>query len=167
MTHIRSTLVAALLTFGAAAVASAQTANPAPQTARAQHQKGPGRHHGAKAFLKGTSLSDAEKANVEKVNAKYASQMKALREQSKPQEQAMRDARQRGDTAALRSMREKNGPQRQQAKQLMDAERAELRASLSPANQSKFDANVQDAQSRFAKRGHKKGADNAGSPGSM
>jgi Spy/CpxP family protein refolding chaperone len=167
MTHIRSTLVAALLTFGAVAVASAQATTPAPRTARAQHQRGPGRHHGAKAFLKGISLSDAEKANVEKVNAKYESQMKALREQLEPQAKAMREARERGDTAAVNAMRQKNAPQRQQAKQLMGAERADIRAALAPENQSKFDANVQSAKARLAKRGHKKGAANPGSPRSM
>jgi Spy/CpxP family protein refolding chaperone len=167
MTHIRSTLVAALLTFGAAAVASAQTATPAPHAARAQHQRGPGRHHGAKALLKGISLSDAEKANVEKVNAKYAAQMKALREQAKPQAQAMREARQRGDTAAVNALRQKNAPQREQAKQLMEAERADLRAALAPENQAKFDANIESAKSRFAQRGHRKGAGNPGSPRSI
>jgi Spy/CpxP family protein refolding chaperone len=160
MTHFRSTLVAALLTFGAAAVASAQATNPAPQnTARAQHQKGPGRHHGDRAMLKGISLTDGEKANLKNVQAKYATQMKALREQSKPQSQAMRDARQRGDTAAVRAMREKNAPQRQQAKQLLDAQRAEFRSALSPENQAKFDANLQQAKARMAKHGgFKKGA---------
>jgi Spy/CpxP family protein refolding chaperone len=165
MTHIRSSLVAALLTFGAAAVASAQSATPAPQTtARAQHQKGPGRHHGGDmALLKGLSLSDAEKANLKNVQSKYAPQMKALRQQYKPQNQAMRDARQRGDTAAVRQLWEKNSSERQQSKQLLDAQRADLRSALSADNQAKFDANVQQAQSRMGKhRGFKKGGSTAG-----
>jgi Spy/CpxP family protein refolding chaperone len=165
MTHIRSTLVAALLTFGAAAVASAQSTTPATQPpARAQHQKGPGRHrHGDQALLKGISLSDAEKANLKNVRGKYEAQFKALRQQNKPQMQAMRDARQRGDTAAMKALWEKNAGARQQTKQLMDAERADLRAALTPENQAKFDANVQSAKARSGKRMQKKGGAGAAS----
>ena len=156
MTNIRSTLVAALLTFGAAALASAQTTTTTPQPARA-HQRGAGHHRAEHALFNGLSLSDAEKANIKSVHTKYAPQMKALREQFKPQTQAMRDARQRGDTAAVKAMWEKNSAQREQAKQLMNAERAEIRAALTPANQAKFDANVKNVQARLAKRAQKKG----------
>ena len=45
--------------------------------------------------------SDAEKANIKNVHTKYEAQMKALREQFKPQMEAARAARQRGDTAVL------------------------------------------------------------------
>ena len=133
MTHIRSTLVAALLTFGAAAVASAQSANSAPQAARAQHQKGPGRHHGDRALLKGITLSDGEKADLQSVHARYAPQMKATRKQSK---------------------------------QLMKAERADLRAALSAENRSKFDANVQSFHNRSAQHA-KKGAKRSGTTASF
>lgn len=169
MTHIRSALAAALLTFGAAAIASAQTANPAPQAPRAQHaQRGPRAHarRGERALFKGIKLSDAEKANLKAVRAKYEPQMQALREQSKPQMQAMRDARQRGDTAALKALREKNAGHRDANRKLFDAERADLRAALAPENQAKFDANVQQLQSRFAQRGahaHKRAGREAGS----
>lgn len=165
MTHIRATLAAALLTFGAAAVASAQSATPATQPpARAQHQKGPGRHRGGDmALLKGISLSDAEKANLKSVRGKYDSQLKTLRQQNKPEMQAMRDARQRGDTAAMKALWEKNSGQRQQNEQLRQAERADLRAALSPENQAKFDANAANAKANFGKRGHKKGALSGGS----
>ncbi|HEY4215551.1 MAG TPA: Spy/CpxP family protein refolding chaperone [Gemmatimonadaceae bacterium] len=165
MTHIRSALAAALFTFGAAAVASAQSTTPATQApARAQHQRGPGRHrHGAQALLKGISLSDAEKANLKNVRGKYETQFKTLRQQNKPQMQAMRDARQRGDTATMNALREKNAGTRQQSKQLMQAERADFRSALSPENQTKFDANVQTAKAHVGKRGHKKGVAGAAS----
>jgi len=170
MTHIRSALAAALLTFGAAAVASAQSGSPATQApARAQHQRGPGaRHrHGDRALFTGMSLSDAEKANLKTVREKYASQIKALRQQGRPQMQAMRDARQRGDTAAIKALREKNAGSRDQAKQVMQAERADLRAALSAENQSKFDANIQNAKAKFAKRAHKRGGATPSKPSSL
>ena len=165
MIHIRRTFAAALLAagtvIGAASIASAQGATVTPPRTQGQH---PRRAHGAHRLggqsLKGMALSDAEKANLKNVQAKYAPQMKALREQAKPQLQALRDARQRGDTAALRSLRAQaqaqRGQQGGQAKQLFDAQRNDTRASLSPANQAKFDANAARLQKRMAN--HRKGA---------
>jgi Spy/CpxP family protein refolding chaperone len=71
----------------------------------------------------------------------------------------MKAARQRGDTAAVRALREQNKPQREaeraQMKKVMDAERADLRAALAPQNQAKFDANAQQVAQRMAQRGGK------------
>ena len=163
MKNIRFALVAAVLAAGTAAVASAQQAPPAQvqgahvRGAHGARKAGPGRPGGQ--FLKGIQLSAAEKANLKNVNAKYAPQMKALREQSKPQMQAMRDARQRGDTAAVRTLRQQamsqRGQQMQGQKQLFEAQRNDLRNALSPANQAKFDANVAQAQQRMAKHSKK------------
>lgn len=165
MIHIRRTFARALLvagaSIGAATVASAQQGT-AVQPPRAQNQH-PRRANGARRpdahLLKGLALSDAEKANLKNVHAKYAPQMQAMRRQAKPQLQALRDARQRGDTAALRSLRQQsqaqNAQQRNQAKQVFDAERNDLRSGLSPANQAKFDANVARFQKHAGKRGQK------------
>ena len=160
MIHIRSTLAAAALVFGTAVVASAQQPTPAP-TQRAQqgaaraegHRRGgfgPGaiRHQ----LFKGIQLTDAEKANVKNVQQKYAPQMKALREQLKPQIQAAREARQKGDTAALKSMWQKSGAEREQIKKLLESERNDLRAALTPEHQAQFDANVKQFEQRVANR---------------
>jgi Spy/CpxP family protein refolding chaperone len=117
-----------------------------------------------KALFKGIQLSDAEKASLKSVREKYAPQMKALREQAKPQLQAAREARQKGDTAALKQLWANSSAQREQTKQLMNAERTDLRAALTPDNRAKFDANVQQLEQRLSKRadkardGWKKGA---------
>jgi len=156
MKHISSAIVAGLLVFGSAAVAAAQAPAQAPQ-AHAQHagkqgnHAGPGRRAGG-ALLRGIQLSDAEKANIKNVDAKYAPQLKALREQYKTQDQGKIA---RGDTAAMRQRRVANAPQREAMKKIMDAERSDLRAALSPANQAKFDANAKEMQDRFAKRAEK------------
>jgi Spy/CpxP family protein refolding chaperone len=172
MIHIRSTL-AALLVIGSAAVASAQQATPRQQRAPGQQGAGVGRQgpggRGAGGLFRGITLSDAEKANIKNVNAKYAPQMKALREQFKPEHQALRDARQRGDTAALKALWDKSSAERQQTKQLMDAQRVDLRAALTPANQATFDKNVAAMEKRFAKnggKGRKPGAHRLGLRGS-
>lgn len=158
MSHIRKTLAVALLTFGAAAVASAQqpTSTPAP---RAHGRAGAGmrgfRHGGANPMLRGITLSDAEKANIASVNTQHAAQMKALREKYKPQHDAMRAARQRGDTAALRTLFEQSKGERQEMQQLMQSERNDIRGALSADNQAKFDANAAAFKERAGNRGAK------------
>lgn len=168
MTHIRTALAAAMLVVGGAAVAAAQQAPPATaQQAHGQHMRqgfGPAMRG---QLFKGITFSDAEKSNVKNVQAKYAPQMKALREQFKPQMQAARQARQRGDTAALKAMWQNSAAQREQTKKLLESERADLRAALTPENQVKFDANVKQFEQRVAQRAGKawKKGGHAASPG--
>lgn len=164
MSHIRTTLAAALLTFGGVAVASAQQPATAPQAHAGQHgarRAGPGRNP----LLRGITLSDAEKANLKAVNAKHADQMKAMREQFKPQMDAIRAARQRGDTAEARKLFEQNKGQRDQMQQLMQSERNDVRAALTPENQAKFDANVAKFQKHAGNRMAKGKGQRFGKPG--
>jgi LTXXQ motif family protein len=166
MQSMRTTL-AALLVFGAATAAAAQQTQPSTPHARGARGKmgmGPGRGMRADAgLLRGITLSDAEKANLKAVREKYAPQMKTLREQFKPQQEAMRAARQRGDTAAVRALRQKNGAAERDAfKKLADAQRNDLRAALSAANQTKFDANAAQLQKRIANRAGKRGGHRPG-----
>jgi len=160
--------LAALLVFGAATAAAAQQTQPSTPRARGAYGKmgmGPGRGMRAGGgLLRGITLSDAEKAKLKAVHEKYAPQMKTLRQQFKPQHDAMRAARQRGDTAAVRALLEKNGPAERDAfKRIADAQRNDLRAALSAENQTKFDTNSAEMQKRMAKRagnrgGHRPGA---------
>ena len=161
MINIRSALAAAALVLGTAVVASAQQPAPAPAphaqqqgARRAQaHRRGAFRPGALRRQLfKGIQLTDAEKANVKNVQQKYASQMKAIREQLKPQIQAARAARQNGDTAALEAMWQKSRAEREQIKTLLESERNDLRAALAPEHQARFDANVKQFEQRVAKR---------------
>ena len=171
MFNIRLALAAAALTVGSTAIVSAQQ-QTVPQGMHQNHAQRPDSAHkrfaGARGLrgqlLKGITLSDAEKANLKSVRAKYASQMKAMREQSKPDMQAMRDARQRGDTAAVKALWQKGAAAREQNKQVMLAERNEMRAALTPANQTKFDANAAQFDKRLAKHG--RGGKHGFKPGS-
>ena len=172
MTLFRSTLIAALVTTGGAAVVAAQAPAQAPQQrteARARGAKGRRGEFGKelnRQLFKGIDLSPAEKANIKAVREKYAPQMKALREQMKPQLQQSRDARQRGDTAALKNLWNASTGQREQARKLAEAERNDFRNALAPENRAKFDANVTQLEQRVAKResrgwtkGHKAGGE--------
>jgi Spy/CpxP family protein refolding chaperone len=165
MFNIRVALAATALTLGSSVVVAAQQ-QTAPQGVQqknhAQRPDSARRMNGARGLrgqlFKGIKLSDAEKANLKAVQVKYASQMKAMRQQSKPDMQAMRDARQRGDSAALKALWQKSAAQREQNKQILQAERNDMRAALTPANQTKFDANVALLDKRLAAhKGGKRG----------
>ena len=111
MKDIRTAIAAIALVVGGAVVAAAQqpAQTPSPRAHRGEAQDST-RHFGRRGFgpgapqkqlFKGITLSDAEKTNIKNVHTKYEAQMKSLREQFKPQMQAARQARQRGDTTAL------------------------------------------------------------------
>lgn len=151
MLNIRSALVALLALGAAATVQAQQPTTPAPQAhaKRGMRPGGPGR--GAEgALLRGITLSDAEKASVNAVNTKYAPQFKAIAKQYKPQHEQMRAARQKGDTATMKALMQQTSGERDQMKTLMESERGDLRAALTPDNQAKFDANVAAMKKRFA-----------------
>jgi uncharacterized protein with WD repeat len=150
MINIRYALTGAMLLIGSATLASAQ--QPTRQGMARRHAHGMMRAAGARGLFKGITLSDAEKANLKSVREKYVAQNKALREQFKPQAKAVREARQRGDTAALKDLWQKSAGQREQVKQLMLAERNDLRGALTSTNQTTFDANAAALQKRIAER---------------
>ena len=155
MINIRYALTGALILAGSATLASAQAPT---RPAHGMHGMRAGMM-GARGLrgqlFKGIKLSDAEKANIKNVQTKYAEQNKALREQLKPKMQAARAARQRGDTAALKQLWQLSTAQREQTKQLLDAERTEFRSALSPANQTIFDTNAAALKQRVAKHAAK------------
>jgi Spy/CpxP family protein refolding chaperone len=154
---MRSLVVTGSLLVSAAAIAAAQ--QPAPTPAPGVHARkfargGHPRQRFDRALFRGITLSDAEKTNIQAVHAKYASQMQTLSSQMRTEAQNAKAARQRGDTAALRSIRANIVAQRTQ---MMQAERNDLRGALSSQNQSTFDANVQKMQSRASKRSFRTG----------
>ena len=162
MKNIRTAIATIALVAGGAVVAAAQQPT---QTPTHQHQaQDSTRHFGRRGFgpgamqkqlFKGITLSDAEKTNIKNVHAKYEAQNKALREQFKPQMQAARQARQRGDTAALKNLWSQTSAQREQSKKLLEAERNDLRVALAPEHRAQFDANVKQLEQRVAQRANR------------
>jgi hypothetical protein len=147
---IRSLIAVGSLLVSAGAIVPAQqpTQTPTPRAYTARFARGH-RKAAAKALLRGITLSDAERCNLQAVRAKYGPQMKTLQTQLRSHAQNLRAARQRGDTAVVRSIRANVVTQRQQ---LMQGERSDLRGALSPDNQAKFDANVKRLQTRTARQ---------------
>ena len=143
-------LAAALVAVAPMAHAQATTA-PAPRAERGSMKgmRGPG--HGD--MYKSLNLTDAQKAQVKAIHQKYASRFKSARDASKPDFDAMRAARQKGDTAAMRAAREKLRADMAPTQKVREQEMAEVRGILTPAQQQQFDA----MKAKFAKRGAKGG----------
>jgi hypothetical protein len=146
-------IVAGSLLLSAVAIVPAQQPTPVPAPAPRARAHGNARPQRGKQFekalLHGVTLSDAEKTNLQAVRAKYAAQRQALHVQLRTQAQNAKAARQRGDTAALRSIRASLQTERQT---LGQAERNEVRNALTPANQAKFDANLKRVEARAARK---------------
>jgi len=149
-TRVLALVVASLVS--AASFAGAQA--PAAGAKAGRHAMGrgmEGRRDGVRGgALRGLKLSDAEKASIKTIHEKYAAQGKTLRESMKPTMQEARTLRQKGDTAGLRALWEKNKPARDQMQALQVRQQAEIRGVLSAEKQKLFDANVQERAKRRA-----------------
>jgi len=117
-----ATLAAAAIFAGAASVAGAQNAAPT-------QQGGPGMGRRGNTTLNGIELTDAQKAKVSEIQAKYQPEMQAIRESIQ------------------------NGGDRAEAFQKMSALRdkmtPEIRAVLTPAQQAIYDKNVAEQKARM------------------
>jgi Spy/CpxP family protein refolding chaperone len=152
---MRKTRVLALVVASLVSTASfvgAQAPAAAPQSGRRAMGPGmEGRRGGERGgALGGLKLSDAEKARVKAVHTKYAAEGKTLRESMKPAMQEARALRQKGDTAGLRALWDRNKTGRDQMQALQVRQQAEIRTALTPENQKLFDANVQAQAQRRA-----------------
>src|SRR6185312_1032583 len=122
--------VLALAAGAATAAAQAPTATQARPAAHGAHgQRGA---HGAwkgaeRGLFHGIKLSADEQARVKAVREKYAPQLKAERKADEPRMKAIREARQRGDTAAARTLRASMAGERQQGSAVMQAMQRDLR----------------------------------------
>jgi Spy/CpxP family protein refolding chaperone len=163
-----------MLMFAAVAAIASAGAVSAQAPARPQNHQGAqgaqgehGEHRGMRggpgrggmmggALLKGITLSDAQKAQLEKLRAGERQRMEAQRgqEKARPDFQAIRDARQKGDTAtANRLMQE----QRAKMEARRDAQVAQIRNILTADQQKQFDANVAEMKQHMGQRGPRGG----------
>jgi Spy/CpxP family protein refolding chaperone len=110
---------------------------------------------GRDGLLLGLKLSAAEKAKVKEIRVSYRTQAKAEHESLMPAMQEARAARQKGDTATARAVLERTKGDREKLQVLMERQKADIRAALSPENQTQFDANVQQMSKRRAEMARK------------
>ncbi|HEX3533567.1 MAG TPA: Spy/CpxP family protein refolding chaperone [Gemmatimonadaceae bacterium] len=145
MSTVRTLALGALMLVGVAGVSAAQSTATPRRPEAGSYRRGPGG-----GFGRDLNLTDAQKAQIKAIRAKYQPQNQALRAQAKPYMDAAKAARQKGDTVAFRSNMEKAHQVMQNAS-YRTQEQAEIRAVLTPEQQAKFDA---QAKAR-AEGGHK------------
>ena len=149
-TRVLALVVASLVST--ASIVGAQAPAAGAKAGRHAMGRGEGRRDGGRGgfALRGLKLSDAEKASIKTIDAKYAAEGKTLRQSLKPTMDEARTLRQKGDTAGLRALWAKNKPARDQMQALQTRRQAEIRAALNTENQKLFDANVQAQANRRA-----------------
>jgi protein CpxP len=160
MRKIRVMALVAAALVSSVSFAGAQATTPNAEGARHAMGRGMEGRPGRNGLFRGVNLSDAEKAQIKQVREKYQGETKGLRESLKPAMQEARAARQKGDSVAAKAAWDRSAADRDKLRALMERERADIRASLSPENQKRFDANVQQLAQRRAnweksgKKGH-------------
>jgi Spy/CpxP family protein refolding chaperone len=112
-------------------------------------------------LFRGIALSDAEKSRVKDIRARYEAEGKPIREAMRPAFEEARAAHAKGDTASARAAFDRTKADRDKLKAIRNREQAEIRSALTPENQRKFDANVQELAKRReeAKKNGKGGHD--------
>jgi len=152
MSSVRTLALGALMIVGVAGVSTAQSTTTPPSRAQRSGQF-QGRRGGGE-FGRDLNLTDAQKAQIKTIRAKYQPQNEALRTQAKPFMDAVRAAHQKGDTAAARTNMEKARQVMQGGQSFRTQENAEIRAILTPDQQAKWDARQKNMAER-GKGGHR------------
>ncbi|HEY0527396.1 MAG TPA: Spy/CpxP family protein refolding chaperone [Gemmatimonadaceae bacterium] len=180
MSTIRTVALGALMIAGFAGVSGAQASSSTPRTRpdSGWHRRGPGGAgqaggerggRGEFGFARNLNLTDAQKTQIKAIRQKYQPQNQALRDRAKPFMEAARAARQKGDTAAVRSNMLKAREVMQSGQSFHTQENAEIRNVLTADQRVKFDAWQKQMADRRAQGGRggkgfgrKGGADRAG-----
>ena len=170
MRNSRVIALALVSLVSTASFAQAQSSAPAAGTAGSQQRGMKGERvkgqrmkgeRGRGGMLRGITLSEAERTKLQAIHARYRTEGQSLRATLRPARAEVLAARQKGDTAALRALRERNAGGRTQLEALRTRQVAEIRGALTAENQKLFDANVAERAKRRAeweKNGGKQGA---------
>ena len=151
-------VAAAFAALAAAGVAQAQaTGAPAQHQhgAGGRGQMGPGRGGMMmeQMLLKGITLTDAQQARIDSLHQAERASMQGQRGEGRGDFAAIRDAREKGDTATANKLM---AEQRAKMEAQRDAHLASVRAVLTAAQQKQFDANVAEMKQHQGEwgRGH-------------
>lgn len=90
-------------------------------------------------LFNGITLTTAQKARLDSLQQLFRTSMQAQREQGRPQMAAIREARQKGDTATANKLM---AEQRAKMTAQQDGHMATIRTMLTPEQQKQFDTNV-------------------------
>jgi Spy/CpxP family protein refolding chaperone len=158
------------LALSLAGAASAQQSGTEAPRAKREHGgwQGKGQPGGPRGLLfKDITLTDAQKTQLKQMRDAQHEKMKANRETMKKQFDEMKAARERGDTAAVRAIRERN---RQAMAQEREQQFAAIRNILTAEQRVQFEKNVAALKQREAERatrvgGRGEGRGRGGRPG--
>ena len=155
----KNTIALALALALSAGVASAQSTQPSsPSRDRGSWQKDGGERdprggrRGEGMLLKGITLSDAQKAQLQSLRKDEQAKREGSRDQFRSAMDDARAARQRGDTAAARA---KMQALRSQMDEQREREYAAIRNILTADQRKQFDANVAEMKQRRADHGER------------
>ena len=149
-------VAAAFAALAMAGVAQAQgTGAPEQHQHRAEGRGpmgrgGPGGMMMEQMLFKGITLTDAQKAKIDSMHQAERSTMQAQRGQGRPDFAAIREAREKGDTATANKLM---AEQRAKMEAQHQAHLAAVRAILAPDQQKQFDANVAEMKQHQGERG--------------
>ena len=142
MKGIRLVALGAAFAIGAGSAIEVEAqAAPAPQVgaeraAKARGERGQGRAMGG--LVRDIELTDAQRAQVKAIHERYRPQMQALRPQGQ---------RVRGDSAVR-----PDSAKRAEARAIMTRQQAEIRAVLTPGQQTTYDRNLAQMKERMERR---------------
>ena len=111
--------------------------------ARAGRGFGPGAQMGRPGmdFLRGLNLTETQRTQIRAIHEKYEPQMKTIHERARTEFEATREARQRGDTAAVRAALQRSRQNTEsQLSTLHEQMFREVRAVLTAEQRTKVDA---------------------------
>lgn len=101
-------------------------------------------------FLRSLNLTETQRGQVRAIHEKYAPQMKAIHERARSEFESTREARQRGDTAAVKSALQKSRQNMgQQAAALHEQAMREILAILTPEQRAKANAKITEQIQRL------------------
>jgi Spy/CpxP family protein refolding chaperone len=153
-----------LIGLGVAVFASTAIAQ-APDSARGKGKGGRGGEHGQMEgrrgrggpdglLLKGIALTEGQRTQIAQLRKTQRDQLEGTREANKAEMGKLREARQRGDTAAVRAAMAQRRTQMEQARA---QHVAAVRNILTAEQRVQFDRNVVELKAREAERGQQFG----------
>ena len=156
---MRKTVVMALgLAASLATVAAAQQQQPGAEPPRREDHRGgrfEGRDGGPRGLLfKDIKLTDAQKTQLKELRKAEHDKFAANRDQWKKEREELKAARQRGDTVAVKAIRDRQRATMEQARsQQLEA----IRNILTPEQRVQFDKNVAELKQREQERARRFG----------
>jgi protein CpxP len=141
------------LTAVAAMALTATLAFAAPPEGR--HGGKHGRHGFGGKLAEKLNLTDAQKEQIKSIRKASFEQNKAFFENARQMRQDLRAAKEANDTARLEALKSTMQSQREQMKQIRDAEKQQILSVLTTEQRVQFEAMQAEHKGRRGGRGHK------------